>query len=499
MGVASGVEVSGGGAGGVEVDTIVARATGLGPSAIAVLRLSGPRAASILEEVTGERAPPAREASLRRVRDADGALLDEGLVTVFRAPASYTGEDVVEFSGHGGQRVPATVLAAFEAAGARPAEPGEFTRRAWANGKLDLLQAEAVDDLISSRSAAAQRAALSQLDRGLSRRVAEARESLVRVDALLIHHLDFPEEDDAPTPVTRIADVADELARDLRALAGTAAEGELLRSGATVVLAGPPNAGKSSLLNALVGRDRAIVTELPGTTRDAIEVEVSLGGFPFRLVDTAGLREPSEAVERIGIEVAERELAQAHAVLACVPPESRVEEVVGEIVTRTSAPVIVAFTQGDREGARPAGAGGEGGAGAEVVESVAPEAGDGGAAGDPARGVPGTLEVVARLRVSALDGTGLEELRMLLPRIVFSGLIGASEELPVLTRERHRLGVEGAATELEEFAGAVRAGVPPEVASAHLKSAASALEGLVGVIESEEVLDLLFSSFCIGK
>ncbi|MEX0979818.1 MAG: tRNA uridine-5-carboxymethylaminomethyl(34) synthesis GTPase MnmE, partial [Gemmatimonadota bacterium] len=302
-------------------DTIVAPATAPGPAALAVVRLSGPDAFRVLRALTPAAAslPEPRRATLVPLHDpVDGALLDRALVLVFPAPRSYTGEDVVEISGHGGPLSSSLLVEACMAAGARAAEPGEFTRRAWLNGKMDLVQVEALPDLVGGRSRALRSAALNQLERGLSGRLAELRQGLVRLEALLVHHIDFPEEDEPPVPVEQVLAEAEEVEAGLRRLLATAPEGELLREGALTVLAGRPNCGKSSLFNALLGVERAIVTEIPGTTRDALEAVVSLGGYPFRLVDTAGIREDAEKVERMGIEVAHRYLAQAEIVLFCI-------------------------------------------------------------------------------------------------------------------------------------------------------------------------------------
>ena len=306
------------------VDTIAALATSPGVGAIALVRMSGPEAFEVLRALTPGRDDPApRTATLRSLTKGEGGdLLDRALVTSFPRPESYTGEDMVEISCHGGWLVPRMILDACVATGARLAEPGEFTRRAVLHGKMDLVQAEAVLDLIEGRSKAQHDAALFQVERGLSRRIGELREQLVTVEAYLAHHIDFPEEDEAPVTVDRVADAADALRDALEELLETAPEGELLREGAVTVLAGPPNSGKSSLYNALLGEERAIVTDVPGTTRDALEAVISIGGFPFRLVDTAGLRDSDDQVEELGVEVARRYLDRADLVLFCVESQA---------------------------------------------------------------------------------------------------------------------------------------------------------------------------------
>lgn len=459
---------------GVPHDTIVARATPAGEGALAVVRLSGPHAGAHLLQVApglGGALPASRTATLVRVvHPHTGEELDQALVTWFPGPGSYTGEDMVEVSGHGGRLAPALVEDAFLAAGARRAEPGEFTRRAYLAGKVDLVQAEAVAEVVAARSRALHRAALRQLEGGLSRRLEGLRQGLVELEALLAHHLDFPEEDDAPVPLDRVMTRAREVAAGLVELEATAPEGELLRSGALVVLAGRPNAGKSSLFNALLGEDRALVTEVPGTTRDALEVEMALGGFPFRLVDTAGLRETDEVVERLGIEVAHRFLDAASAILFCAEagrPLGSDERHAVEAWRGRGIPVLVLRTKADLVG----GAGGPGQA----------TAGNGG-----------------EVAVAVPTGQGFDVLRRRLPELVFRRLT-AHDEVPVLTSQRQRRGVARGRKEVEAFARALEEGVPAEVAATHLRSAESALEETLGTLTPDDVLDHLFRSFCIGK
>ena len=456
------------------IDTIAAVATAPGLGAVAVVRLSGDRSFDILRALTPHHPAPlptTRSPSLLALRDKEGAVLDRALVTAFPGPESYTGEDVVEISTHGGWLVPAMVLEACLAAGARAAEPGEFTRRAVLNGKMDLVQAEAVLDLVEGHSKALHDNALFQLDRGLSSRIAELHEQVVTVQALLVHHIDFPEEDEAPVSVERVKEEAGALVLALNELLATAPEGELLREGALTVLAGLPNSGKSSLFNALLGQERAIVTEIPGTTRDALEAVVSLGGFPFRLVDTAGLRDTEETVERLGIEVARRYLDRADLVLFCVeggrgfvPEEMKFLEELVEV------PVVVLRTKSDlMEGA--------------IGET--PPVTD--------------LTVAQTIEISAFDGTGVARLRECLPALVYRGFVHTGVAVPALTRARHREGVRSARDHVADFIEALERAVPAEMASTHLRPAETALEELLGVISNDEVLDRVFRDFCIGK
>jgi tRNA modification GTPase len=451
-------------------DTIAAVATPPGRGAVALVRVSGPAALGVLLRLAPalREAPPARVQRLvRLVHPETGETLDRGLAAYFPAPASYTGEDTVELATHGGLLTPQLVLAAALAAGARPAEPGEFTRRAYLNGRLDLLQAEAVADLIDGRSRALHRAAVHQMERGLSRRVEQLREALVGAQALLVYGIDFPEEDEPPVPPERVRAAAEEVLRRIDGLLATAPEGELLREGALTVLAGRPNSGKSSLFNALLGTERAIVTDVPGTTRDALEAVVSLDGYPFRLVDTAGLRETADRVEEIGIEVARRYLAAARLVLFCVEAGRPLE------------PDEEAFLRDPGPGA------------AVLVRTKADRA----PAADPEPGFRGLPTV----RVAAPSGEGLPGLRDLLLRRAFGGILGEPGEAPLVTRERQARALRRARGEVGSFLEAWEGGIPPEFAATHLQAAAGALEDLLGVIGTEDVLDRVFSQFCVGK
>jgi tRNA modification GTPase len=438
-------------------DPIAALATPAGRSAVAVIRMSGDGAFDLAAHVIqGFRSDRPRVALLATFRDAAGEPIDRGLFTAFPRPHSYTGEDMVEVSCHGGLLAPARILTALHAAGFRPASPGEFTRRAVLNGKLDLVQAEAVGDLIDAVAPSQARAALQQLDGGLSRRLAELRDALIDVQALLSYEIDFPGEDDGPVAPERIAgELAAVRARIERLIAG-AASGERLREGASLVLAGRPNAGKSSLFNALLGLDRALVTEIPGTTRDAIEAHTDFLGWPVRLVDTAGLWDSDDRIDRMGVEVSRRYLAAADLVLLCV--EAGREPGADELAITSAHPTLLARTKADLHSA----AGGE-------------------------------------LGVSAVTGEGLGELRRKAAEQVFGDRITFADLEPALTRERHRVALARASAGLADALPHLEPGGDAVLAAHHVREATAALDELLGAVDIEEVLERVFAGFCVGK
>jgi tRNA modification GTPase len=445
-------------------DTIVAVATAPGRGAIALVRLSGPDAFRIAAKHLGLWPPEPRVTHLCDVFDGDERL-DQALITLFPGPNSFTGDDTVEFSTHGGYLIPSTVVAALISSGARQASAGEFTRRAVLNGKLDILQAEAIGDLIDARSHVMQRTALGQLDGGLSRRLLSLRNDLIGLEALIAYDVDFPEEDDGPIPRERIDQAVEGITRSLEALLSTASAGEVIREGAIVVIAGPPNVGKSSLFNALLGRSRAIVTEIPGTTRDALEAVIDSGKWPLRLVDTAGLRETEDQLERLGIEVSERYLANAHVVVACAEDSKSLEDTVSLVGQSSTAPILAVRTKADLVSIRD-----------EYVPS-----------GDV-------------ISVSAETGSGLQELLAAIDDSLNTQQGEIVADVPILTRARHGKAIITARLELEGFRRAWREGkLPATIASVHLRTAIHALEELIGAVEVEDVLDRVFSSFCVGK
>lgn len=441
----------------VMAETIVAGATPPGMSAVAVVRASGPLCAELWRRhfPSAPCPPRPRRAYYGQLVDGAGELLDDGLGIFFRGPRSYTGEDVVEFSCHGNPLIADRLVAALIASGARLARPGEFTQRAFEHGKLDLTQAEAVMDVIAAQSDRALRMASRARAGALSRVVAELQERLVGHLAHLEAYIDFPEEDLAPEVGTELRGGLRHILRRCEGLLATAREGRLLRQGAVVVLAGAPNAGKSSLLNALLQEDRAIVSPTPGTTRDTIDAMVVLEGFPVRLVDTAGLRESADPVEREGVARSRAAMASADVVLWVedgTGPEATALEGVTEGVA-----VVRCRTRADRAEFR-AGAG---------------------------------------LAVSPVTGQGVGEVRRALAEALRLGAEGGGELLALNRRQEEvvRRAAEGVAAGLRDL----EAGLPPELVATGLRRAQEAFGELVGMGSSEDVLDRLFQTFCIGK
>jgi len=442
-------------------DTIVAVATAPGRAALAIVRLSGSRSFEIARTVLSPWPDAARTARLVRARERDGTPIDEGVAVYYESPASFTGEDALEFTCHGGPLAPALIAAAFAAAGARPAEPGEFTRRAVLNGKLDLLQAEGIGDLTEAASRAAMRVALSQMDGGLSRRIGALRDRIIEVEALAAYDIDFPDEDDGPIPATRILSAAKDVVAQIDQVLATAPVGELVRQGASVVIAGEPNVGKSSLFNAMLGRKRAIVTDVPGTTRDALEAVTEAQGWPIRLIDTAGLRESADTVEKLGIEVSREYIGNADVALACGDSAASLKRAAVIVSSLTDAPVVRVLTKADR--------------GTEKAPSGA-------------------------VAVSAESAVGLRELAKSIAEAIQSRRGQLTLDAPLITRERHRFALEAAKSELVGFVTAwEKDQVPAVVAAVHLREATRLLEELIGSVDVEDVLDRVFSSFCVGK
>lgn len=462
-------------------DTIFAVASGAGRAAIAVMRISGPASGAVLGALAG-RLPAPRRASLRRLRDADGAELDRALVLWLPGPGSYSGEDAAELHLHGGRAVIAGVADALVALGARPAEAGEFTRRAFLNGRMDLIEAEAVGDLVEAETSAQRAQALRQLDGALG---AIFRDWAERLRVLLAQQealIDFPDED---LPVETEALALGELAAltcEIGAHLDDGRRGERLREGLVFAVTGPPNVGKSSLVNALAERDVAIVAATPGTTRDALETRVVLGGVPVTLVDTAGLRETEDAVEAEGVRRARARAAAADLVIVVEEaggqdPHPRTQVMAGPV------PTILARAVGADGRGEP----GHDGERAAVVGPAAPtllianKIDLGGAV--PANAVG----------ISVRTGAGMDNLRARLGAEV-QALTDAAGP-PPLTRARHRAALQEAAACLARAADAEL----PELRAEDLRLALRALGRVTGQVGVEDLLDTIFRHFCIGK
>jgi len=443
-------------------DTIAARATAAGQGAIAIVRLSGPVARAIARAITGIEPQP-RRADLCAFRDASGAALDRGLVLFFPSPRSFTGEDVVELHCHGGRVVGDALLAAAYALGARPAEPGEFTLRAFLNDKLDLLQAEAIADLIASGSAEAARAALRSLDGEFSTAVAQLQQGLTALRVRIEAWLDFPDEELPFDAAPACAAELDALVAALDALLTRARSGRALRDGFSLAIAGAPNAGKSSLLNRLAGYDAAIVTEIPGTTRDPLREHLTLDGLPVTVVDTAGLRETTDPIEREGVRRARAEVARADGLLW-----------VADVREPLAAAVAAAQAAHSGQGALAVIA--------NKIDLV-------GRAPDVSRaaGVP-------VIYASALTGAGLD---LLVAHIKDLAGLGGETGGALSARRRHVDALlrtrEHLSAASPQLTGAF------ELAAEHLRNAQTSLSELTGELTSDDLLGEIFATFCIGK
>jgi tRNA modification GTPase len=435
-------------------DTIVALASGAVPAAIAVIRISGSRTRDVLEAFCGG-VPEPRHASLRDVGPPRVAMLDRGLVLWFPGPASFTGEDLAELHTHGSCAVVSEVIAAvLSLGGTRLAEPGEFARRAFENGKLDLTQVEGLADLISAETEAQRRQALAQAQGSLRALCEGWRAALLRAQALMEAGLDFADEGDVVADVMLKAEaiVAELLASISRHLADR--RGERLRDGVRIVIAGPPNVGKSSLLNALAKRDVAIVSEEAGTTRDVLEVRLDLGGVPVILTDTAGLRDAEGKVEAEGVRRALSRSGEADVVLWLVDVTAPVWDLPASLESKAGICVLNKI-------------------------DLAPE-------GRRARDC---------IPISAKTGQGLERLIEALEEVAALATEGGASS-PLMTRARHRAELEGACAALKRFGDPA---LSPELKAEELRIAARHLGRLTGRIDVEEVLGAIFAEFCIGK
>jgi tRNA modification GTPase len=467
------------------VDTIVAISTPPGRGGIGIVRLSGPEAASICAQLVRLRQPLEHgRARVADVLDEDNATtenIDEAMVTYFAAPNSYTGDELVEVAAHGSPVVLDLLLRRALAYGASLAKPGEFTERAFLAGKLDLTQAEAVRDLIDAQTLTQARQAASQMGGALSRRVVPTKHALVDLIALLEAGIDFAEDDLEVAPQTEIARRMDELIPPLISLEASFARGRIVHDGLTMAIVGRPNAGKSSLFNLLVERDRAIVTATPGTTRDLVTERISLEGIPLELVDTAGLRETLEEVELLGIARSREALADAAIVLVVLDatqplnPEER-----GVLEAVKDRPALVAINKSDlAQSDRLSNA--TSAASTAVLESD--------------KSIVDLLGLSA-IPTSALTGEGIGSLR---ERIVALATGGAAAEPGLLTNLRQQQAIIASRSAIQDASHANRTGIPHEMILLDLYRALWALDSLTGQTTSDDILNLIFSTFCIGK
>ena len=498
-------------------DTICAVSTPAGCGGIAVVRVSGPQAIEIVDGVWRGRAlgtTPGHTARFGRiVDDRDGSTLDEGVATIFRAPASFTGEDVVELSVHGSVYVQQALLELLCRRGCRLAEAGEFTRRAFAAGKMDLAQAEGVADVIASESAAAHRLAVTQMRGGFSRRLEELRGRLVELASLLELELDFSEEDVEFADRSRLTALAREVKGEVDRLHGSFSLGNAIKNGVPVAIVGAPNVGKSSILNMLLGERRAIVSDIPGTTRDTIEDSVVIGGVTFRFIDTAGLRATDDPIECQGVERAIEALRRARVVVSveapgivadeaysallrdAVPADATIIHVLNKADLLAADGQCTAGESADKErvngsAARIAKNGelfGKAGAGDETVNSLetAEEEEIGSGRGEE------------RILLSAKTGIGADALREALTAASGASAVNAGNIL--VTNARHAAALAAASDSLASFLDALATSLPTDLAAQDLRQALHHLGAITGAITAPDLLATIFSRFCIGK
>jgi tRNA modification GTPase len=451
-------------------DTIAAISTPIGEGGIAIIRVSGPRAFDLADRIFHSHRGRASEFPSHTLHfgtiGVNGLVIDQVMLAVMRAPGTYTKEDTIEINCHGGVLTARKVLALCLQSGARLAEPGEFTKRAFLNGRLDLTQAEAVMDLIRAKSDRAHTAAIHELEGHLSVKINQARDRLVTILAHIEAHIDFPEDDLGPEVREDLARETAEILRFVQTLLTTAREGKILRDGISVAIVGRPNAGKSSLLNALVGRDRSIVTPIPGTTRDTVEESVSISGIPFRFTDTAGIRNTRGTVEALGVDRSRKALEISEIVLHVWDlsrPYSTADRRILEMSRGKS--LVHVLNKSDL----------------------------------PCRlRLPQDIAIDQCVRVSALTGTGLDALRERLVSLAYSGNVG-SVDVDVAINERHTGLLETAYKYLTRSHHMLVAHEPLEIISQQLRGSVDAMGEVVGKTSTEDLLDEIFNTFCIGK
>ena len=456
-------------------DTIVARATAAGVGAIAVVRVSGPAALTLTDELlkTPITDKPTHTAHLRTIYDSEG-VIDEALITVFKGSKSYTGEDTVEVSVHGSEYIVSRLLRAYMYCGARLAEPGEFTQRAFLNGKLDLAQAEAVADLISSEHRIAHDLALKQLKGGFSKDIAALRDRLLHFTSLVELELDFAEEDVEFASRSELKLLVERIQTEVVSLRDSFTLGNVIKKGLALVLAGRPNAGKSTLFNSLLNEDRAIVSEIAGTTRDAIEAQLNFEGFMLRLIDTAGIREATDVIEQEGIARTFSHVEKAGATMylldmgSCSLADAQQDLLMLKLKTSrvwvvcNKMDLAVTVSQQDW---------------IEMVQAMGLE---------------------APWFVSAKDKVSVQALRLALESRFMGGLADVCDQT-VVTNVRHAESLNHCAIEMQQVLDGMASGLSGDLLAFHLREGIRALSGITGEIGVDEILGSIFSRFCIGK
>ena len=456
-------------------DTIAAIATAPGAGGIGIIRLSGPKAMEIADTVfaspNGKKIAnlPTYTAAFGRIVDQKGELIDEAIALLMRGPKSYTCEDVVELQCHGGPQALRSVLRAVYEAGARPAEPGEFTKRAFLNGRLDLSQAQAVMDVIQAKTEASLKVAAGHLSGAFSKRIGKLRGDILEQIAHLEASIDFPEDDVEDVVLERVDEKVMDFINYLEDMLRTARTGRILREGLMTAIIGKPNVGKSSLLNALLREERAIVTDIPGTTRDSIEEWVDLGGVPLRIVDTAGIRRTEDAVERMGVEKSREYAEDASLILALFDGSEDLteedEEIMKLIENRNA---ILVLSKKDKKPAFP-----------------------------PER-IQERFSGFPLCRISTREETGLRELEKAILQKVYEKDFSV-EEGSFVNDERQADLLRQAKARLEEARGAVASGMGADFVSIDLRSAWEKLGEITGETVGEDIIDEIFRRFCIGK
>ena len=480
-------------------DTICAPATVPGTGAISVIRLSGPEALTIADKVIECRRGNISDAKGYTIRfgevlDDTGALIDEVLTSVFRAPHSYTGENSVEISCHASSYIVSRIMELLYAAGARAAEPGEFTQRAYLNGKMDLAQAEAVADVIASQNAAAHRIAFKQMKGGFSSELRDMRGELLELVSLMELELDFSEEEVEFADRSRLDTLLEQITAHVSRLIDSFRLGNAIKNGVPVAIAGATNTGKSTLLNALLGEDRAIVSDVHGTTRDTIEETLNIDGVLFRFIDTAGLRETSEIVEKIGIERTFKKISEASIVLGMIDltrdfdsTDETIREILDKVDFLTQKLVLLLNKTDICEVNKNV----------ITINNIVSRIENKGLKAAFSNYTQNDAQTVPILPISAKTRTGIEELRSILASSQRDLL--ADSDTTLVTNQRHLQALTDTRTSLLRLRQGLASGLPTDLAAQDIREAIYHLGSIVGEISADEVLGNIFANFCIGK